>query len=137
VLNAGVKPAEDYERIYRNSIPNANLPSHDYLKTKRQSVFHKAFESGQQAQQYIAPVHPKQPLDTERLLQLFTHSFLTKNLDQRELKTLADAMFARKFSAGENIIRYGDIGAEYFVLAQGSVRVTVYKPGTNPFDPDI
>ena len=46
-------------------------------------------------------------------------------------------MFARKFNAGENIIRYGDMGNEYFVLGKGSVRVTVYQPGTNPFDPKI
>jgi len=29
------------------------------------------------------------------------------------------------------------MGSEYFVLAQGKVRVTVYKPGTNPADPDL
>lgn len=45
VLNAGLKPAEDYERIYRNSI-TSSLPSQDYLKQKRSSVFHKAFDSG-------------------------------------------------------------------------------------------
>lgn len=46
-------------------------------------------------------------------------------------------MFSRKFVGGENIIRFGDIGSEYFVLAKGSVRVTVYKPNTNPFDPKL
>ena len=45
LLNAGLKPAEDYERIYRNSITSI-LPSQDYLKQKRSSVFHKAFDSG-------------------------------------------------------------------------------------------
>jgi cAMP-dependent protein kinase regulator len=46
-------------------------------------------------------------------------------------------MFAKKFAAGESIIRYGDIGSEYFVLTKGSVKVTVYQPGTNPFDANI
>lgn len=46
-------------------------------------------------------------------------------------------MYAKSFPAGEKIIRYGDIGKEYFVLAKGAVQVTVYKPGTNPFDPKI
>lgn len=27
VMNAGLKPTEDYEKIYRNSTPNINLPS--------------------------------------------------------------------------------------------------------------
>jgi CRP-like cAMP-binding protein len=109
----------------------------DYLKNKRPSVFHKAFETGHQAAQYVAPIHPKDANETERLLKLFTGSFLTKNLDHSQLRTLADAMFSRRFSAGENIIRFGDIGTEYFVLAKGSVRVTVYKPGTSPSDPQI
>jgi CRP-like cAMP-binding protein len=29
------------------------------------------------------------------------------------------------------------MGSEYFVLARGKVRVTVYKPGTNPADPAL
>ena len=44
-------------------------------------------------------------------------------------------MFSQTFSAGENIIRFGEIGSEYFVLAKGKVRVTVYRQGTNPSDP--
>ena len=46
-------------------------------------------------------------------------------------------MFSRNFKAGESIIRYGDMGTEYFVLAKGKVNVTVYQPGTNPFDANI
>lgn len=61
-------------------------------------------------------MHPKSSEESEKLVKLFTHSFLTKNLDTKERKTLADAMFAKKFAAGESIIRYGDIGSEYFVL---------------------
>ena len=30
--------------------------------------------------------------------------------------TLAAAMYPKKFKAGEKIINYGDVGAEYFVL---------------------
>lgn len=44
-------------------------------------------------------------------------------------------MFNRSFRAGQNVIKYGEMGSEYFVLAQGKIRVTVYKPGTNPSDP--
>lgn len=32
------------------------------------------------------------------------------------------------------MIRYGDMGSEYFVLAKGQGQVTVYKPGTDPKD---
>lgn len=46
-------------------------------------------------------------------------------------------MFSRNFTAGQSIIRYGEMGSEYFVLAKGKVSVTVYKPGTNPNDPNL
>ena len=46
-------------------------------------------------------------------------------------------MFKETFTAGQAIIRYGDIGKDYYLLSRGKVKVTVYKPGTNPFDPKI
>jgi hypothetical protein len=33
------------------------------------------------------------------------------------------------------IIKYGDIGQEYFILDKGKVEVLVYKDGTDPNDP--
>jgi len=55
----------------------------------------------------------------------------------KDLLTLADAMFMKHFSKGESIIRFGDIGSEYFILSSGVVSVTVYQPGSNPFDPKL
>lgn len=62
---------------------------------------------------------------------------MTKNTDPKNHLVLAKAMFSRPFKAGQNIIRYGDMGSEYFALAKGKVRVTVYKPGTDPNDPNL
>lgn len=55
----------------------------------------------------------------------------------KDWMTLADAMFTKHFSQGEKIIRFGDIGSEYFILSSGVVGVTVYQPGSNPFDPKL
>jgi len=35
-------------------------------------------------------------------------------------------MLPRNFKNGECIIKYGDVGKEYFVLAKGTVQVIVY-----------
>lgn len=40
------------------------------------------------------------------------------------------------YKEGDLIIRYGDIGCNYYVLAKGNVKVTVYKKGTDPKDVD-
>ena len=35
------------------------------------------------------------------------------------------------------IIKYGDVGSTYYVLAKGTVQVLVYKKDTAPDDPEI
>jgi CRP-like cAMP-binding protein len=46
-------------------------------------------------------------------------------------------MQIRNFKPEEQLITYGDQGKEYFILAEGRVRVLVYEPGTSPYDPDL
>ena len=41
-------------------------------------------------------------------------------------------MYSRKYLKGNQIIKFGDVGTEYFVLTKGRVRVIVYKPGSDP-----
>ena len=64
-------------------------------------------------------------------------SFLTKNLSDEEMMKLAGAMKPQKFLKNELIIKYGDVGKEYFIMSKGSVKVIVYKKGTDPNDPDL
>ena len=46
-------------------------------------------------------------------------------------------MKPRVFEKGQLIIKYGDVGHEYFVLAQGSVQVLVYQRDADPADPEL
>lgn len=68
---------------------------------------------------------------------LLKKSFLTKNLSENEVEKLAGAMRPRQFKVGDLIIRYGDIGSEYFILSKGQVKVIVYQKGTDPNDNEI
>ena len=120
-------------RIFNQTAPGF-APDAEYLKSKRSSVFHRAFQDDAAIKDFVAPVYPKPQASLNSLVKLFTTSFLTKNIDQQNHLVLAKAMFARKFKAGQNIIRYGEMGSEYFVLSKGQVRVTVYQPGTNTGD---
>jgi signal-transduction protein with cAMP-binding, CBS, and nucleotidyltransferase domain len=72
------------------------------------------------------PVHYKSPEQTAEIIALLNKSFLTKNLSQTEIEKLAGAMVPRVFKKDDLIIKYGDIGNEYFILAQGDVKVIVY-----------
>ena len=44
-------------------------------------------------------------------------------------------MYKKHYGTGEVIIRYGDMGHEYYVLAYGTCKVTVYVKGAKPDDP--
>lgn len=46
-------------------------------------------------------------------------------------------MTKKSFKKGELIIKYGDIGFNYYILAKGNVKVTVYNKGTDPNDPKL
>ena len=46
-------------------------------------------------------------------------------------------MVKKRFNRSEIIIKYGDVGHEYYVLYYGSCKVSVYIPGTKPTDPQL
>jgi putative ABC transport system ATP-binding protein len=54
---------------------------------------------------------------------------LFKHLTPAELANVADRMHKRKYAAGDVVIRQGEVGEEFFLIARGSARVTVDKPG--------
>ena len=68
---------------------------------------------------------------------LLRNNFLTKNLNDQELAKLAAAMKPERYKKGQVIIKYGDVGQHYYILSRGSVKVTVYKPGTPSDDPQL
>ena len=133
---AEVTKTNPKSRIFNQAAPGAT-PNAEYLNKKRSSVFHKAFDSGAAIKEFVPPVYPKPQPTEQKIVQLFTNSFLTKNIDRKNHLVLAKAMFSRNFIHNQKIISYGDMGSEYFVLGKGKVRVTVYKPGADPKDPKL
>ena len=119
-----------------NTASASTQPDKAYLQRKRTSVFHKAFDK-KELEDFKAPEYPKTEEQLSKLTSLFKESFLTKTLEEKQHTVLAKAMFSRNYKQGEQIIRYGDMGQDYFVLIKGKVQVTVYKPGTDRNDPDL
>ena len=74
----------------------------------------------------------KPQADIDALCEIYKTSFLTKNLGPDQHVVLAKSMQKRHFAVGECIIRYGDIGNEYFVMCWGTCKVTVYADGADP-----
>ena len=58
-----------------------------------------------------------------RTVQLF------KNLTPSDIANIADRMHKRKYARGDVIIRQGDVGEEFFLIARGSASVMAQKLG--------
>jgi len=46
-------------------------------------------------------------------------------------------MQQRSYKDGELVIKYGDVGNEYFIFDKGLMDIIVYKEGTSPKDPEL
>ena len=79
----------------------------------------------------------KSPEQIGEIVPILKSIFLTKNLEAKELDKLAGAMRPEKYDPGKEIIRYGDEGNAYYILSKGTVKVIVYKKGTDPYDPQL
>ena len=96
------------------------------------SIFNSEFAPKEKA----LPIYEKTPKELSALTELFKTSHLTHMIKSAQVDELVKSMSKMKFRAGEEIIKYGDIGQEYYVLAKGNCDVIVYSAGTDPKDPD-
>ena len=100
------------------------IPDQSYMSQKRGSVFQKVDLKSMDFNNI--PNYQKPVEQLTEIIGLLKKSFLTKNLSESEIVKLAGAMKPRVFKNEELIIRYGDLGNEYFILASGDVQVIVY-----------
>ena len=100
-------------------------------------MFHKAFENENKLDRFVPPIFNKPARDHDAIVDLFRSHFLTKSLEESQWVQLAKATFKIISKKGESIIRYGDTGNVYYILAQGQCQITVYQEGTDPQDPKL
>ena len=77
------------------------------------------------------PKYEKTPLQLSEIIPILKTIMLTKNLGESEMKSLAEAMKPETYAQGDTLIRYGDQGQTYYILAKGTVKVIVYAKGTD------
>ena len=99
---------------------------------KRPSVFNKVDLDFSKI-----PYFQKPQEQHKQIVEFLKKSFLTQKLEDKDIEKIAGAMKTKTFQEGDDIIRFGDIGKEYFILAEGDVQVIVYQKGVNPNDPQL
>ena len=53
-----------------------------------------------------------------------------KHVDKNKILNLVDAISKKTYNVGDNIIKHGDMGQEFFILAKGKCFVTVFEADT-------
>ncbi|GFO14671.1 CAMP-dependent protein kinase type ii regulatory subunit [Plakobranchus ocellatus] len=82
-----------------------------------------AAEDGQEV------VHHKTPEQRSRLAQAVAGILLFKSLDDSQLGRVVDAMFERRVTPNEMVIRQGDDGDNFYVIDRGRFGVLVLQDG--------
>ena len=112
-----------------------NIPNAEYRNKKRGSVFQKVDLNSLDFSKI--PNYKKSKKQMDEIIPLLKNNFLTKNLADDEIEKLAGAMKPQTFLKKELLIKFGDVGKEYFILSKGSIKITVYNKGTEPNDPEL
>jgi CRP-like cAMP-binding protein len=75
-----------------------------------------------------ARVIPKSEEERDQIIEYVRNAMLFKHLDSSQLSTVAGAMEKKKFIKGEAIIRQGDDGDLFFILAEGECDCFITDP---------
>ncbi|XP_053695892.1 cGMP-dependent protein kinase 1 [Sabethes cyaneus] len=126
------KDAADEARDSRNSEPpprieELNSSRTGVLKTKvrKEGILSEKTEL-KSSREIVIPSHPK-PRDAEVMIKkaITANEFLNNLMDEERLKAVTDAMSPMTFPPNSYIIKEGDIGAHFFVSANGTYEVVV------------
>ncbi|CEM06144.1 unnamed protein product [Vitrella brassicaformis CCMP3155] len=95
----------------------------------RQSVSAEAYGKWNQKKAFVAPVYQKGDDQKARIQAVLEQSFLFRNLEEKDMKTVIDAMQEKVVSAGTRIIQQGDDGDCLFVVESGTIDCYKKFPG--------
>lgn len=93
--------------------------------TRRKSVFAEAYDPEEDDDDGERIIHAKSDEQRQRLSESVKNIFLFRSLDHDQMGEVLDAMFERKVTAGENVIKQGDDGDNFYVIESGVFNIYV------------
>jgi cAMP-dependent protein kinase regulator len=83
---------------------------------------------------FVAPVHPKSDEQKAQISAVAGKSILFSGLDSEQMQIIVDAMFEIAFEPGSTIIKQGDEGDNFYIIADGicDIFVNAAKSEANP-----
>ena len=92
------------------------------MRKKRKGVFAQARAVEKESD---LPKHEKSAEEQSKLRAVMREKILTAKLSDEAVTNLINAMSARYYEAGDVLIKFGDMGDEYFVLGEGQCECAV------------
>eukprot|EP00160_Parvularia_atlantis_P014346 Unigene3515_Nuclearia_a/m.10739 Unigene3515_Nuclearia_a/g.10739 ORF Unigene3515_Nuclearia_a/g.10739 Unigene3515_Nuclearia_a/m.10739 type:complete len:316 (-) Unigene3515_Nuclearia_a:405-1352(-) len=92
---------------------------------RRVSVSAESMNPGEGAVEKVS--YPKSDAQRQRILTAVRNNFLFKRLEDELLKEVIDAMFEKRVASGEEIIKQGAPGDNFYVVESGTFDVFVQK----------
>jgi len=97
--------------------------------TRRKSVFAEAYDPEEDDDDGERVIHAKSDEQRQRLAETVKHIFLFRSLDPDQMSEVLDAMFERRVTEGEYVIKQGDDGDNFYVVDSGAYDVYVKIDG--------
>jgi len=113
---------------------STNLPQDDeiepngvsgYVSTRRKSVFAETYDPEDDDEPEEKIIHPKSDSQRKSLLEAVKEILLFRSLESEQLNEVLDAMFERKVTPNEYIIKQGDDGDNFYVVESGVYNIFI------------
>lgn len=98
---------------------------------KRVAVSAEAYDPQKEARSHVPKnaVRDKTPEQKQAILEVIKRNILFKNLDLQQCSEIVDQMWLRRVAKQQDIIRQGELGDNFYVVAQGAFDIFVKKDG--------
>jgi len=100
------------------------------IPNRRKSVFAEAYNPEEDEDETEKVVYPKSDEQRKRLAEAVKHILLFRSLEAEQMQEVIDAMFEKKVTKGEYIIKQGDDGDNFYVIESGIYSIYVLIDGT-------
>lgn len=108
--------------------PSSMMPRGFDKRSRRGSVSAESYDPSKGSTH--APLSiPKTASERSRLQSALSSNLLMKGLNETTRQQILEAMFERKVRAGEDVIRQGDIGDNFYVVESGSFSILIEGQG--------
>lgn len=93
--------------------------------TRRKSVFAETYDPEEDDDDGERIIHAKSDDQRQRLSEAVKNIFLFRSLDNDQMGEVLDAMFERKVTENEHVIKQGDDGDNFYVIESGVYNIYV------------